>query len=308
MLIRKIGSDDIDAVVRRIVDRLVEESQRCPYVSCDIGVDELARALRDASLATWVAERQGEIVGHLYGALLESESYERGAWVGPDGVSFDETDVLSELYAVAGREWIESNAREHYAWVLDDVTSTTPWYELGFSRMHSRGVLGLETLRLRPMPDGFHLRRGSVDDLDSAVALTQEIDVAQGAGPSFATLDTKVSQRDEVYEMLIDPDVAYYVVEHDGVPVAQCMTFPLPPRRGSFDATWHLSAVAVQEDHRLRGVATAMIDAALTDARREGGAFVETNWRVTNRRAARFWQSYGFHPTYVRLHRTIGRH
>jgi hypothetical protein len=33
---------------------------------------------------------------------------------------------------------------------------------------------------------------------------------------------------------------------------------------------------------------------------------VETNWRVTNRRAANFWLRYGFRPTYVRLHRTIG--
>ena len=44
---------------------------------------------RDAANQTWVAEENGTIAGHLYGALLESPEYGKGAWVGPDGVSFD---------------------------------------------------------------------------------------------------------------------------------------------------------------------------------------------------------------------------
>ena len=54
------------------------------------------------------------------------------------------------------------------------------------------------------------------------------------------------------------------------------------------------------------GVGTAMVDAALANARAAGFAYVETNWRVTNRRARNFWLDFGFEPTYVRLHRTIG--
>jgi ribosomal protein S18 acetylase RimI-like enzyme len=49
-----------------------------------------------------------------------------------------------------------------------------------------------------------------------------------------------------------------------------------------------------------------MVDAALNDARDRGFLYAATNWRVTNRRAARFWTTYGFEPTYERLHRTIG--
>jgi ribosomal protein S18 acetylase RimI-like enzyme len=88
--------------------------------------------------------------------------------------------------------------------------------------------------------------------------------------------------------------------------VAQCITFPLPTRRGSFDATLHVSAVAVRETHRGRGVGTALVDLALDRARQKGFEYAETNWRVTNRPAARFWTDYGFEPTYVRLHRTVG--
>ena len=96
------------------------------------------------------------------------------------------------------------------------------------------------------------------------------------------------------------------LAEFEGRPVGQCITFPLPARRGSFADTLHLSAVAVREAHRGRGVATALVDEALEKARRHGFRYVETNWRVTNRAAARYWTRSGFHPTYVRLRRSVG--
>ena len=68
----------------------------------------------------------------------------------------------------------------------------------------------------------------------------------------------------------------------------------------------HLSAVSVRPGHEHRGVARALVDHALSDATEAGFDYAETNWRVTNRRAAQFWLRYGFVPTYVRLHRTIG--
>ncbi len=304
--IRKLGPGDVDDVVRRIVRQLADDAARNPFVNPEISAPLLADALRESTSSTWVAIENRTIVGHLYGALLQSEPYGIGVWIGPDGVSYESTEVLSDLYAEAGQEWIDAGAREHYAWVLDDASSTGPWYELGFARMHLRGVLALDQRHAHRLPDGYTLRRGSMDDLDVAVELTTLIDRAQVAGPSFSLDLSTESQRDELAETLSDPEVNYFLVEHDGEAVGQCITFPLPPRRGSFDDTLHLSAVVVREQHQGRGVATAMVDAALIDARSKGFEFVETNWRVTNRRAQRYWLTYGFHPTYVRLHRTIG--
>ena len=59
-------------------------------------------SLREATDQTWVADNDGVVVGHLYGAMLESETYGNGVWIGPDGVSFDNTDILSDLYSAAG--------------------------------------------------------------------------------------------------------------------------------------------------------------------------------------------------------------
>lgn len=265
----------------------------------------LSDSLRQLLDQTYVADADGVIVGHLFGALLESTN-RRGVWVGPDGASFDDTDVLADLYGVAAAQWIARGALEHYVWVLDHPSATQPWYELGFARAHERGVLTLDEQRDHRLPDGYTLRYGGPDDIELAVALDAVLDEAQRSGPSFTIGLDHTSDRRELVETLEDPEVHYYVVEHRGRGVAQCITFPLPEMRGSFEGTLHLSAVATLPEHRRRGIATAMVDVALDEARRQGFSHVETNWRVTNRVAARYWTSYGFQPTYVRLHRTIG--
>jgi ribosomal protein S18 acetylase RimI-like enzyme len=244
-------------------------------------------------------------VGHLFGALLESTEYGRGAWIGPDGVSFEEADQLAALYATAATAWIAKGALEHYAWVFDDPSDTTPWYELGFARMHVRGVLALSEERPHQLPSGYSVRRGGPDDLQLALEIDEVLDEAQRQGPSSSISFEHASRAEELLEALEDDEVHYYVVEHSGVGVAQCLTFPLEARRGSFGHTLHVSAVAVVPEHEHRGVARGLIDHALNDAFAAGFRYVETNWRVTNQRASTFWVRYGFRPTYVRLHRTI---
>jgi ribosomal protein S18 acetylase RimI-like enzyme len=304
--VRPLEPDDIDQVVARIGDRLELDARIQPLVNPSISTQLLADALRAATDQTWVADRDGVVVGHLYGAMLESETYGNGVWIGPDGASFDNTDTLSDLYSAAGATWIEHGALEHYVWTIDDLASTQPWYELGFARMHMRGVLRLERDFNHALPEGYALRRGTVEDLDIAVALDDELDAVQRVGPSFSIGLDHTSKADDLLETLEDPEVRHYIVECEGHAIAQCITFPLPARRGSFDHTLHLSAVTVDAEHRYRGVGTALVDAALRDAQQEAFDFVETNWRVTNRRARNYWLGYGFEPTYVRLHRTIG--
>lgn len=304
--VRPLEEIDVEPVVVRIVERLDRDAQIQPLVNPLISTQLLADSLRHAADQTWIADQDGAVVGHLYGALMESETYGNGVWIGPDGASFDTTDILSDLYSAAGATWIERGALEHYVWTIDDVASTQPWYEMGFARMHMRGVLRLDDRDDHPLPEGYELRRGVAADLDIAVALDDELDAVQRIGPSFSIGLDHTSKRDDLFETLDDPEVHHYIVEFEGGAVAQCITFPLPHRRGSFEHTLHLSAVTVDAQHRHFGVGTAMLDAAMRDARNAGFEFVETNWRVTNRRARNYWLGYGFEATYVRLHRTIG--
>jgi ribosomal protein S18 acetylase RimI-like enzyme len=306
MIVRPLEPRDLDEVVARVQQRLVNDARRNQLLNPTFSAVHFADALRDASDQTWIAQERSKVVGHLYGALLKSPEYGHGAWIGPDGVSFDDNDVLANLYAAAGSSWIDEGALEHYVWVFDRAEDTAPWYELGFARMHVRGVLALGQRRDHQLARGYRLRRGGTDDLPLAIELDRVLDDAQREGPSFSLFLEHASRPEELLEALGDDEVHHYVVEHLGRGVAQCLTFPLDVRRGSFDKTLHVSAVTVKPEHEHRGVARALTDYALNDALEAGFTHVETNWRVTNRRAANFWLRYGFRPTYVRLHRTIG--
>jgi ribosomal protein S18 acetylase RimI-like enzyme len=303
--IRKLLVTDIDALTARVAQRIVDDATMRSLVNPEFSRDELRDALTSSTASTWVALNGKQLVGHLYGALLASDNYGQGVWIGPDGASYDNADVLDSLYSVAGQEWIDAGAREHYVWTLDDPSTTTPWLDLGFAKMHVRGVM--ELLEGHHLLDHrYQLRHGNLDDVDTAISLDNELERAQSEGPSFSLGLSTASQRDEWIETLSDPDARHFVVDFNGSPVAQCVTFPLPKQRSSFDATMHLSAVVVLAEHRGRGVARAMVDTALNDARERGFRYAATNWRISNRQANRYWTSYGFKTTYVRLHRTIG--
>ncbi len=296
---------DADDVADRVRRALADDAALQPMVSADADREGLLDSLAAAAPHTWVARRLGAVVGHLSGARLDSAAYGRGVWVPPDGASYDDADVLADLYAAAGEAWVGDGALEHYAWVLDTGARTAPWMELGFARMHQRGVRPVGDPRPARLADGLALRVGGPDDLDAAVELSAALDRAQALGPSFSRVEGG-DDRADLAEALADPEVTHFLVERDGAPVAQCLTFALPHRRGAFPATVHLSAVSVAEGERGRGLGAALVDHALAAARAAGFAYAETNWRVTNRAAARFWVARGFTPTYVRLHRTIG--
>lgn len=303
MIVRTLGRGDVDAVVTRVAERLTSEARRHPLVSPRFDARAFARALSGARAQTWVAQRTGVVAGHLYGAVLDSPEHGRAAWVGPDGVSFDDASVLAALYQRAAASWSERGAHSHFAWVFDDPTDTAPWYELGFTRAHVRGVLALHDARAASWPEGYRVRRGEATDIDVALELEQILDDAQLAHARARAASSDPARREEWRTTLADPDVSHYVVEYAGCGVAQAITFELDSRRGSFDRTIHVSAAVVRPAHQHRGVARALVGHVIHEARANGLDYAEVNWRVANSRANAFWRAYGFRVTYVRLER-----
>ncbi len=227
------------------------------------------------------------------------------AWISPDAVSFDRPTTLASLYARAGAQWIADGVFEHVAWVYDRPDVREPWLDMNFAVVFRRGSLSLDTPRSARLRSGYECRRGSYADLDLAMELTAIIDESDADGPSFAA-DAPL-ERADLAETLADPDTTYTIVEHYGEPIAQCIAFPLLPVRGAYPHTLHLSAVAVRPEHRGRGVATAMLNEILSDARRHGYDYADVTWRTANIATAAFWTAYGLTPTYVRLRRLVDR-
>lgn len=304
MNVRALKTADLQAVAERVQVCLAYDAQRNRFVNPDFSRDDFMTAVANATDQTWVAVEAGGIVGHLFGALFENPEHGRSAWVGPDGVSFDDSDILDALYRTAGETWVERSVLDHYVWVFDNDADTASWYNLGFVRAHVRGILALTKRARESLPMGYTLRRGDVRDVSLAVELDRLIDEAQGDDRIVISSEDEIAVI-EWRELLEDPEVHYYVVEFDGRGIAQCVTYPLESRRGSYNQTLHLSAVAVRPEHQHRGIARTMIDETLRDAHDADFLYAETNWRATNLRAAIFWTRYGFRSTYVQLRHTV---
>ncbi len=304
MTVRPLGITDLEAVATRVEERLTLDARRNALINPHFSTELFRTALANATDQTWVEDDHGRIVGHLYGAVLESREHGRGAWIGPDGVSFDTDAVLAALYGRASEAWARRGAKSHFAWVYEAEEDLRPWLLLGFAPVHRRGLLDLNNLGNGAFPTGYIIRRGVAADLTLAVELDRLIDEAEST--RFVPRASEIDDATKSWrELLEDEEVSHYVVEFDGQGVAQCVTYPLEPRRGSFDHTLHVSAVAVRRDHEHRGVARAMITAALHDARSRGFLYAEANWDVANERADNFWTRYGFVRTFVRLRRTV---
>lgn len=300
--VRVMQEGDVTSVVTRVKGSLARASHDEPFISDAFDEAEFDAALRAQRAEVWVAVRGERVVGHLYGALLD-DARGRSAWVGPDGVSFDDLETLAALYGVAGRTWFDAGAHEHWVWVPDQLDAFVPWSELGFAKEHRRGVRALTSHPPRALPEGLTLRRGTDDDLDAAVELDAALDESQRDGPNFFFADAVPGEG--ITDTLADPEVTLHVLERGTDVIGQCLTYPLERRRGSFEDVVHLSGVVVRDEWRRRGWGHAMIEAVLDELHRDGVRHVEVHWRVANRGAEKFWRTLDFRPTYTRLRRVL---
>ena len=242
-------------------------------------------ASRVASRLRYEAE-QNPLINPLFDAdAFESALFgaQAGTWV------CDEGSLTGHIYGAV----LQGSSEQSGVWIgPDGVSFESPsdlkeLYEVATTEWKSRGarevfvwVLNIES-SLQPWRDlGFEV-------------------LEQHQGGDIET--SRASREEDLIETIEDPDTSYFIVENDGDPVAHCVSFPLPPRRSSHDETAHLSDVVVLEEHRRRGIATALIDEVLRAAHQEGARFAEVNWRSTNVQARSFWLDYGFTSTYVRL-------
>lgn len=300
--VRAMRESDVSSIVARVREQLREAHRYEPLISADVDDDEFSRALLAQRSEIWVARRDHRVVGHLYGAVLDDRRG-RGAWSGPDGSSYDDLDVLGELYRVAATAWLEHGARSHWVWTPDRDEAFLPWSELGFAKEHRRGVAALAGLNPVKLTGGLRLRRATARDLDVVAALDRELDRAQFVGPSF--LAPPPPDPGDYLDLVDDPEVDVYLLELGRDVAAQCVIYPLEHRRGSYGDAVHLSGVVVREEYRGRGWGRQLVDNALDLARERGARYAEVHWRVTHRPADHFWRRAGFRPTFVRLRRDV---
>lgn len=302
--VRRGVKSDASAIAQRVANQLARDAAIEPLVSNDFSRQDFEAALANSTSPVWVEDSCGHLRGHLYGATLDDPWRGRQTWTGPDGFSYEFESVLDRLCESAYRTWRESGSSAHLVWALAG-NGTQDWVERGYRLVSVRGSLALTHRYDVTWPAAERLRRGDGDDLHAALTFDAMIDAAQG----IETQSLSGAQRDaaqaDVREMLEDPEYRYRLVEIGNRPVAQCVSFRLPPLRGSHDGTVYLSSLAVDPRERRRGLATRLVHSVLNDAVDDGFAFAEVRWHIDNEQATSLWSTLGFRPTYVQLRRSL---
>ncbi len=302
--VRRGTRSDAPAIAQRVAVQLARDASNEALISTHFSRPEFETALANAVTALWVDESHGRIRGHLYGANFDDPLRGRQTWTGPDGYSFEIPDVLDNLCEHAYREWRDQGSSAHLVWAAA-VGATMTWLERGYAIIGVRGARALEGAPSLAWPEGHRVRRGTRADLATALAFDRQIDLAQGVDHDALTLEQREASEADVIELLEDPECHYYLLEVDGRPVAQCVTFPLPALRGNFDATVYLSSLAVHPAWQRRGLASALVKEVLRAAVAEGHRYGEARWHADNVAATAFWSSVGFRPTYLQLRRSL---
>jgi N-acetylglutamate synthase-like GNAT family acetyltransferase len=208
----------------------------------------------------------------------------------------DDAETVRSAYADESPGWPPL----HFAIAKPAPEALDPWYRLGFAQMHAYGVR--PSGGDRESVAGVTVRRGGLDDLESAIRIDAMIYEAQAASPSYSSyeMDTEEHRRTWV-ETLEGDDVAYFIAEREGRVAGHATVYPDVEDKEAM----HLASTAVLPEERGSGVGRVLTSWALAHAAEQGYPRLRTNWRVTNLGASRYWPARGFELSHIRLVRRV---
>ena len=302
--VRRGVKSDAPAIAQRVAEQLARDAKLEPLVSDVFSRQEFEFALAHSTSPIWVDDSNGRIRGHLYGATFDDPLYGRQTWSGPDGFSYEFQNVLDNLCEWAYGTWREQGSHTHLVWALAG-NGTQDWIERDYEIVSVRGARALDAPVEFTWPPGHEVRRGDPDDLAAALEFDRQIDQAQGVDTETLTREQREANEADLVELLDDPECHYYLLEVDGHPAAQCVTFPLPELRGNFKNTLYVGSLAVSPEFRRRGLATMLMHEVLNVAFDTEYRYAEVRWHINNESATSLWSSLGFRPTYVQLRHAL---
>jgi ribosomal protein S18 acetylase RimI-like enzyme len=250
------------------------------------------------------ARREGTRIAHLVGALGEAPSRGKHAWVGLDDHSLAPgaaPELLADVYAVAGRPWVDDGYLTHIVVVPADGPLPALFFGLGFGKeqVHAKGQTLAEA---PPEPEGFTIRQATPADIERVLDVAGTISSHQAGAPVWAGLP--VSEREEMREgwaeLLAEESARVLLAERDGETLGYVATYA-----DDEPGVAQLPVAGTRADVRGAGIGVALVEHALHRAHRDGVHTVALDWRSTNLLASRFWPKRGFVPTHLRLRRDV---
>lgn len=286
-----------------------------PHMPCALGDGEAVAArvgeLLDARRSLAVI-RDGRLIGYLGWHVLDDfrGTGQRAALCPAWGhaVHGDDPELLYQaLYRAASRRWAEAGCQIHALTVLaHDDAAVRAFFHNGF------GLAVVDAIRAidvpgrsdraagdhkgsaageRGLPAGAVVRKATADDLEALVGLEAEFRQHFTEAPVLMAPSPPPGP-ERIRAALTDQIAGYWLALDDDRPVGFVRCEPTPYGASPIvaaETTIGISGAFVQAEHRGRGLASALVDAALASYARSGFTHCSVDFESFNPEARAFW-------------------
>jgi ribosomal protein S18 acetylase RimI-like enzyme len=231
--------------------------------------------------------------------------FAHGHAVAPDVAPFP---VYNALFGAIASEYLDDGIFDHTVHVpAGDPALDEAWSNLGFGRFAA--VAARSTSPLRVEVGSTEVRLATSEDVEHVYRLAAAGNAYHAEAPMFVPyMDPYAEQdvREDLRQGLEDTAQAFFLGFADGEPagllrVEQAKGSPLFVP----DDACYIGDTAVLALARGSGVGTAVLEAALAEARERGHNHVTLHYQVQNPLASAFWAGHGFEPVMYHMRRRL---
>ena len=274
----------------------------------------LHQAMAWAGAVGVVALRGGEMAGYLLGRpwLGAPLLRERAGWIDYAGhaVAPDAgVEIARLLYAALAPRLLAAGCFTHYVTLpAADRQSLAVWFSLGFGTEQTRALRDTSPLSMA-QPAAIEVHQAGDEDLEVVNRLATRLALYHTQAPIFIpyVVEDEAEARGQRTDLLRNPDHRCLLAMRDGKALAMLILAPPVSRAVMVTPPHcvHIDETFAEAGTRGQGIGTALLDAALTQAREDGYDRCTVGWMTANLSGARFWQTSGFRPLLYRLVREV---
>ncbi|MEM9516383.1 MAG: GNAT family N-acetyltransferase [Actinomycetota bacterium] len=219
----------------------------------------------------------------------------------------DATQILAAMYAEAAPRLLERGASRHLLNHLALPALNDAVANLGLGRV---GVAAArKTDQVVSSPTAVEVRVGDEDDLDTIVDLAEVERRFRGSPPIYGAVDAsdrETVRRQRLRGMRNDGHMPL-IARVDGVDAGVLIVERVSPERERLleHERPFIGPTATSPQHRGRGVAAALVAAAVAHAARHGHDSISVSFSSANPLSRPFWLGAGFQPTGYSVVRAI---
>jgi len=263
----------------------------------------------------YAAFRNGQMIAYLIGEIT-NPSLARSGYVYLPGYALAEgesTDVMQDLYALVGDEWIQKGCFNHYLYISDANTDLqAAFFSLGFGKERADALMDLARFRSAEyrLSEGIEIRRAGKGDGEYLASLATIIAENYTKAPRWHPVmpEELPELREGWAELAEDESWQVWLAMDDKEALGSIGYTPHNPSNDNMLANpncIHMSVAATKASARGRGISTALTWLTLDEMHRNGYRYCHTDWQTANLLASRFWHRFGFKTVAHRLARKI---